>query len=339
MKRLVAGIFMIMVSIVAYTQAINIVNLHWIFKPGLQLEGEYFLPKETGAETAQSFGYTKVKATALIPVKGRVGLKLTNDKGLLQVPVIKKGVDIRAHQIFWRIGGGVSEYKGLATNNIPPEYALITTGITGIHYIKKFRFAFYNANLSISESYTSIELPPVRADLSGGIAKVFSPTFIYFYGLSLNYNDGLFLPIPFIGFTGKISKKVNATIVLPMQANISYKVSKGLKQTAFMELRGARNGYIHEQLIGVGPPTIRSNFGFYHLRYGTSSQLKLSKKFQLSASAAYTSNTKFNVAYYGEFLDDFSQTFDNSFVFEGKLNYTFGKSLLNNALGKSVINF
>ena len=329
---------MLLISHIAFTQSINFVNLHWIFKPGLQLEGEYLFPKTKGAESSLRFNYYNLKATALIPIKGNVGLKLTNDKGLLQVPIIKKGVDVRAHQIFWRIGGGVSQYNDLTPLTIPNDYVLITTGLTGIHYIQKFRFVFYNANLSITESKSSVEFPPIRADLSCGFAKVYSPTFIYFYGLSLNYNDGLFLPIPFVGFTGKISKKVNATVILPLEANLSSKITKGFRQTAFIKLKGARNGYYHNQPLALGP-NFRSNFNFYHLRYGTSSNLKLSKKLQMSASVAYTSRTNVEVDYDNDYKENIEIKFPNTFVAEGKLNYTFGKSLLNNALGKSIINF
>jgi len=335
MRKVALFVLALSVSVLAHTQAINFVNLHWIFKPGLQLESEYLFPQTIGNESANGFGYYKLKASALIPVKGNVGLKLTNDKGLLQVPIIKKGVDVRAHQIFWRIGGGLSYYNGLEPLGIVDQ-ALITTGITGIHYIQKFRFVFYNANLSISESTQSIAFPPIRADLSGGFAKVYSPTFIYFYGLSLNYNDGLFLPIPFAGFTGKISKKVNATVILPLEANLSYKISKGFRQTAFVQLKGARNGYFHEEFLYI---ISRSNFNFYHFRYGTSSNLKLSKKLQMSASIAYTSRTIVEVDHNSVSIPNVEIKFPNTFVAEAKLNYTFGKSLLNNALGKSVINF
>ena len=219
MKRFITAILFTVSGLIVQSQ---IINLDFIFSPGMTMGAEFAFP----SGGANEFSYLKNKIQVVVPLKTKIKFEI--DKEAIKKLNFKTS-DVKGHQDFlvFNATGRTPKTQSVPTGT--PVY-LGSLGYTGVSASLQNGIWIYSANLSVSESTESFKKRTMINGLAYALrVKLNDLKLIYFYGAAIAYNQGVIIPVPMFGFTTKVAKKLRFTLILPVQADLTLKLSKKTK--------------------------------------------------------------------------------------------------------------
>ena len=301
MNKLSTLLIAILVSMNCYSQSLN---LGFLFKSGITVGGEYTGPAAFQNPDTANFQINKYRIQATIPLKTKLGVDLKN-------------LDLKASQTFLTFNTSIRQPTFENINFENQSIYTFSTGITSLSAGIRNGIWLYSGNVYMSESAQTIGNKP-NINALGYVARIRIPKlrFIYFYGAAAVYNFGKFIPAPIAGFRAKLNNKFTFTLVLPVQAKLSYKIKKGHNLEFGSTLSGFNSVYRDINDVFMNYRQLKNHVVF---NSSISSQMKLS----IEAGLSSWRNISFRD------LDDNVTDFNITATPYGSisLNYTFGKSL------------
>lgn len=305
---------------IAITSNINAqsFNLDFLFGPGLTL-GADNIPNSS-INDSTDFQFTKYKGQYVHPLKTKFGVK-----GLDLKNFSFKKLDAKASQLFLNSRFSIIQ-PTLSQNNFYENVYNATLGITAITASIKNGIWLYSANIYFSENETTLTKSPMPNFL-GYIAniRITSIKFMYYYGMSLTVNQGKIFPIPIFGFSAKLAPQLNATLLFPVQAKITYKPNNKIKFDVAATF-DALNSVYRE---GNSFQDNNNSLNYRQLKTYLGLTTKINKNFELILEGGYASFKKINAIH-----SDYSQSIDASMYGSISIRYRFGKSIFDNFLNK-----
>jgi len=267
-----------------------------LFQPSARLTVDY-TPSMGWEKDGSHFELGRSQLNVIVPIKSKFGIKLDwqealslgkwRDKKWKQIGNV---IGFKGHQIFWNFRPQLGYmYYQHPTNSVPTVLAQrpylnygLSTGIAGVHLMKKFRVFFYAFNVAFQEDARSIQRIHPSGTAVLGVAQMRSLSFYWYYGAYVNYANNSLLPTPFIGIQAKVSKKVWLNITLPVQARLGFVLNKKAQLDIVGGLSGLMSGF---QDNGIA--THRHSFSVLQARTGLSLQVKLGKQTRLYLEGGY----------------------------------------------------
>jgi hypothetical protein len=209
MKHFVLVTWLIIGHISMVQAQLNIA-LNQIFKPNIRLRYQ-FMPTTQWADSTQ-LGYQQIGLASIIPLGGNAEVKL-------------KELKVQAHQTFLNIaiGGRQVEISHLRENI---RLGNGTLGITHVRgrvgkgvWVYSGQVGFL-ADRTITDRRNVFGLGAVAKVQIKGLRKQ------NIYGVAVAFSPVGILPVPILGWNRKLAKRWDLSILLPVQANISYKAGK-----------------------------------------------------------------------------------------------------------------
>ena len=330
-----------------------------IFKPGVKVGGEAMYEGLLEGDLTNELGFYTAKAQVNIPIKSKYGIKI-QPKELLKLQnlwelrkfkswktypkVVGKLFAPNAHQVFWNFNTQYtvmygSEYYPVNEEGISLEHfsglMRVSTGVTGLHYFKKMRVAFYNADIGFMEDRGSISRLHPNITLMGGVAKIKNPFVYYYSGIYLNYNSGRLLPIPFAGTDLRVANKARLNLTLPLQAKMSFKVNKEKRYALLMQYAGLVSGFTpQDQHLAH---STRHNFTYTYIKTSGILERKISKNLKLFLEAGWASQRRLlefegNTGGWFRSPDKVTKLAGSPYGYIA-IYHTFGKSLFDSSVG------
>ncbi len=316
------------------------------FRPSLEMEVDYLSnPFKKDAALMETLS---ANIGAVIPVKTKLGVKMdwSELKQLLKVRKLKdlkyltRIVQPKAKQIFWNfnVNGRQLEYTGKFISPIQDfanekNYIFgLSTGITGLNYLKRRFFMIYAFNAGFSEDANSIEKIHPNATVVLGAGKLHSLKLYSYWGMMVFYTNYRILPIPFIGLEAKLSKKWHFSATLPAEMSLIHRINKKIKISARVAYDGFTTG-LNNQIF---PETEATRYGlrFGHLRVGPVFEAKIKKKTRISASLGWTGFQQLQLSNKREVR--FNDQPNASFYAQIHCSHQFGKSLFDSSIGAMI---
>ena len=259
-----------------------------LFRPSLRLNTEYVHDFNANKDQLH---IGRANINLIVPVKSKLDLKVKwgNILKIKKWKDVKKIAKIRAYQIFWNFRPQFTylNFQPQESSNYPfaqrPQLNYgFSTGITGVHLLRKMKLLFYTINIGMNEDLNSIRKPHPSGNLLLGIAHANKLIFYWYYGIYLSYSNGRILPAPFIGIQANIAKRLTLNITLPVQFQLSWKASKKVKLNFITGISGFSGGFGLEDLSNK---VIRYDFSAFQIRSGLVFTAKLGKQAQLYLEA------------------------------------------------------
>ncbi len=329
------------------------------FKPGVKVGGEAMYEGLLEGDLTNELGFYTAKAQVNIPIKSKFGIKV-QPKELLKLQnlwelrkfaswktypkLAAKIIAPNAHQMFWNFNTQYtvmygSEYYPIEEEGISLEHfsglMRVSTGVTGLHYLKKMRVAFYSADIGFMEDAQSISRLHPNFTVMGGYAKIQNPFMYYYSGMYLNYNSGRLISIPFAGTDLRIANKARLNLMLPLQAKMSFKVNKKKRYALLLQYNGLVAGFTPQDRHL--PEMTRHNFTYTYVKTTGILEQKISKNLKLFMEVGWASQRRFN-----EYESNTGGLFrkpDKVTKLAGSpyayisIYHTFGKSLFDSSVG------
>jgi len=260
-------------------------------------------------------GYVRGNVNLILPVASRLSvkvdwleaLKLANKLRRLRFGALKdvgEAVQVKMYQIFWNVRPQWAQvqYAPTLLDTSAQSAALrsrqlygLSTGITGIHNLRRFRLLLYQFNVGFVEDAQSLRRLHPTATAVFGIAHI-RPFNYWYYGVYLHYNNGRFLPAPFVGLESNFARRWWLNITLPVQVRLGWQFAKNARWDLTAGLVGITGGFS----VAAPPPAApdeqqRTFFTLTQLRVSTSLQLRLGKQARLQLEAGYLPWRRFNI--------------------------------------------
>jgi hypothetical protein len=252
-----------------------------LFKPGIRLGGLYMPGKSVNDSV--KYGITKYRASAIIPLNGNVNLDL-------------KELNISAHQSFLTINTGVSN-----TN-----FSLAST--SNNLYNCSVNFLHIRASLSnglwVYYASAGLENDLKKENTNfftgiGGVARIYIKGInkINVLGLGIIYSNQLY-PIPIIGIRRKVAKNTFFTALLPLEMDLSHKISKKFELDLAADVSSFNSGFFIDKMNTHFPNYRNDNLIMSNNNIQTSLYViyKAAKKLQIYAEGGVYPFTWLNLA-------------------------------------------
>lgn len=288
MKLIYKSIFIILIIVCSRAATGQAFIFNQLFRPSLRLNTEYVHDFSNNKDQLHT---GRANINLIIPIKSKLDVKVKWDN-ILKIKKwkdIKKVAKIRAHQIFWNFRPQFTylNFQPKAPTDYPfaqrPQLNYgFSTGVTGVHLLRKMKLLFYSINIGINEDLRSIGKMHPSGNLLLGIAHANKLVFYWYYGIYVSYNNGRVLPAPFIGIQANLTKRLTLNITLPVQFQLSWKVSKKVKLDFITGISGFSGGFGLEDL---STKVVRYDFSAFQLRSGLVFTAKLGKQAQLYLEA------------------------------------------------------
>lgn len=278
-------ILIIACSIAANSQAFI---FNQLFRPSLRINTEYVHDFNNNKDQLNT---GRANINLIVPIKSKLDLKVKwgNILKIKKWKDLKKVAKIKAYQIFWNFRPQFTylNFQPKESGNYPfaqrPQLNYgFSTGITGVHLLRKMKLLFYTINIGMNEDLSSIRKLHPSGNLLLGIAHANKLVFYWYYGIYLSYNNGRVLPAPFFGIQANIAKRLTLNVTLPVQFQLSWKVSKKVKLNFITGISGFSGGFGLEDL---SKKVVRYDFSAFQLRSGLVMTAKLGKQTQLYLEA------------------------------------------------------
>lgn len=292
-----AIIFSLLNTQKATAQFFTIKELPQLFKPNLNIRTEYTPNRTVNNDTAniKTYGMFNTDIQATIPLKGKIDIdlnlgKLKNIKDIKSIKDIKNivnavPVDVTGYQIFGLASGGMRKsHFGFDSISNRTHYRGML-GILGIHLLPQTRLLVYSASLIVEEEPNTFKNLNPQLNAMVGMVKLYDLKFIYYYGGFLNYANGHFLPIPFVGATFVIPPFLDAQIILPAQIEFSYRAKRGTRLAIGAYVNGFSQGFANSGTFWNNTTNTPTRLDFFNqsiLLKGTL-DYKINPKSRLSA--------------------------------------------------------
>ena len=169
---------------------------------------------------------------ATIPLKGKlaIGLDLGEildiKKPLDALDVLKP--DIRQRFIDVGVRGGNQFSGGIFDLRMLEAYA----GISGLRYLGNRGFLIWGLRGSIAEGAHVFDASPamprigIRAQSALGYARFAKPGVLWYGGAYLAYDDGMWVPLPWIGLQARHPRGHRFRVLLPREVQYRYRFGK-----------------------------------------------------------------------------------------------------------------
>jgi hypothetical protein len=220
------NLFLLIISNTLISQTFDIEQTAQLMRPRLKFESKYTFDARF-ADTSGVYNSLENSVGVTFPIKRTFKTEISLNLSSLNLKdIFKNSVRIRSNEILGTFKV-TQRQNTLGFDSIQKKnlyYA--NAGIIGLHLTKKYRIFFYTANVSIHEQDKTLsELIPRVSGVIGqyhirGLRKGF------YYGASLIYSDGFFIPSPFIGGTEPINSNLSFNYTLPVQINLQYRKDK-----------------------------------------------------------------------------------------------------------------
>lgn len=315
-----------------------------IFQPSARLNVEY-APASGGdllGGNSDKFGYTRANFNLIVPIKSKLGVKVDWLNAIdklknwrqLRLKDIGDVARVKMYQIFWNIRPQVFQADYLPKDSLnfnprPKESTFgLSTGITGLHLLRKFRILFYSANVSFMEDRNSIRQINPNFTAAIGVAHINRVIYYWYYGAVLSYNNGRVLPAPFFGIEANLMKKLWLNITLPLQMRLGWQMSKKTKFDFVTGLAGFSNGFGYQQANATD--YTRSFYSGFQLRVSGVFNFKIGKQTKLYLEGGVLPYRRLQL---GKTADNFYKPTLNPTFYGGiSLFYSFKKSLLGSVI-------
>jgi len=198
------------------TPALNLMRLDRLMAPGLTIGAESNLDDRHG-------GYIQ----ATIPLKGKLGLGLDlgaigNVRRPLDVVDVLKP-DIR--QRFLDLGISYTAWP-LGARNTQAVTAYV--GFSGLRYTGHRGFLIWSLRGQFAEDLPLYDQGVgIRASAATGYAKFAKAGLLWYAGAYLAYDDGLWVPVPWVGAQARLPHGHRIRILLPREVQYRYRFGKG----------------------------------------------------------------------------------------------------------------
>lgn len=298
-------------------QTFDIEQSAQLIRPRLKMESKYTFDAKF-KDTSGIYNCFENSVGATFPIKRSFKTEINLNLSSLKLKdIFKNSVRIRAYQILGTFKVTQRQttlgFDSIHKKNL--SYA--NAGIIGLHLTKKYRILFYSANVNIHEQDKTLDkLVPRFSGVVGqyhirGLRKSF------YYGASLLYSDGLFIPCPFFGGTEPINSNFSLNYTIPAQINLQYRNDKSY--TIFgIKGDGYRTGILHA--------TKRTNLNVANASVFMNFRYRFSNTFQVMAEGGYNFYQKVRFTKTNDYT--YSYPLNGSPYATVSINIFFGKSLL-----------
>ncbi len=268
-----------------------------LFKPKVSVKGDYLFPSNDGFSNTTYGGSVGIFA----PLKTDINVKMDWKKvfKMRSLADIKKIPSIDAKQVFGRMQLGYREVD----NELPffgnHQLGYASFGVTWLRLRSdpKLKLTVTSLNVSATEDI-NIKSGLGNILLLHGKMRVLDLNHFMFVGFAAGNINTLPFITPVIAYSGYLTDKWQLTVVLPVQAKISYKVAKGFKQSGIFGIGGYSNG------ITLVKDTMQGEQRFFmsnfQLKGGTQSSISLGKKGKLYLEGGYAFGNMLRIRKYND---------------------------------------
>ena len=244
-----------------------------LFKPGMRVSGG-FVP-EVDLSDSLSMGFSGAAVTAVVPLKGDVSIDI-------------KKLKASASAAFWTIGARARMLTFNGTGDGVPENRLaytFGTGVTGVTAGTGRGVWAYSVNIGLLQDpgVKSTYQPYAAAGLLR--VKIKGVHRQNFFGVGAAWNGRTFIPVPILGARRKLAKGMHVTVLLPIQADITWKPVKKFEIDLWNRLASFRTSFLYRPSVGEEEDRM---LNYRSLNTSLVAQYKFSGKFKLIAEGGYS---------------------------------------------------
>ncbi|TAF32597.1 MAG: hypothetical protein EAZ57_07825 [Cytophagales bacterium] len=296
-----------------FSQTLGLTNL---FKSSIKT-GVVFIPEGNIGDSSATFGMRRFFLNSIIPLKTKIDAEF-------KLSELKKA-DLKARQSFLTANVGWRELSGSISGNL--SIANASVGITGVRASLRHGVVFYTANIGFVQNAEHLEAFHPYFLGAVGRLKVKGLRKQNVYGLVLAYQWGLPLPIPILGWNRPLGKNWSMSILLPVSAQVSHRLSPRVKSAYVLNINSFRAGLI--------PNTAQTKlreiptFMYSQLQLNWQLDVKISSRVALFTELGYTPFRQANIE--PLLLRESNQSFMGVYGMGG-LNFNIGKSPVNSQI-------
>lgn len=224
MKKLFLALSYIFLIHVCLAQNLDIPS---VFKPGIRLGGIYM--PDVRVNDSVSYGMQRIRMTVIVPLNGNVKLDLQN-------------LNISAHQSFLSLNAGL---RNTVFSPVPSANNVynVVLGFTHIRASIKNGFWLYHARFIYDYDLknSSNDIPSAL----GGAAKIYVKSInkINIFGVGVAYSKRV-IPFPIIGIRRTLAQDLSLTAILPLEVDLSYKLSDKFEVEFKNSLSALKTGFL-----------------------------------------------------------------------------------------------
>lgn len=259
------------------------IDISRFFRTGLNLRAEY-IPDANVKDTAGSVGFSRYNAQLIIPLKGKIEASW-------------KKLDITASQYFLTINGGVRQVRS-KNLSLEPNQNLYTLSfaVAGLHAGLRSKMWLYAFGGGFTESPATMgKLHPYGTGAAIRV-KIKGLNYQKFYGLAAVYTNSSipFLIAPVWGINKKIASKTTLTLILPVQAQLTFKFNSK-NNIAFLLTPGGYNGGVRDTVLTHSK--VRLQYIYSHIKSSLTWNWKPNKNVRISTEAGFLFGRNVTLSY------------------------------------------
>jgi len=268
--RLFIFIFFFTSTVSVFAQGLDISRF---FRTGLNLRAEYIPDADLKDTTGGNIGFSRYNAQLIIPLKGKVEASW-------------KKLDITAKQYFLTLNGGVRQVRNSKNLPLEPNHNLYTASfaVAGLHAGLRSKMWLYAFGGGITESNKTLNKMHPYATAAALRVKIKGLNHQKFYGLAAVYSNSSipFLIAPVWGLNKKIADNTTLTLILPVQAQITYKFNSK-SNISFLLTPGGYNGGVTDTALTHSK--VRLQYIYSHIKSSLTWNWKPNKNVRISTEA------------------------------------------------------
>jgi hypothetical protein len=207
----------------AKAQTFDIEQTSQLIRPRVKLDSKYTCDPTT-KDTGGAYACFENSASFTFPIKRKFKTEINLDlKDFKLKDLFKKNIRIKASEVLGTFKVTQRNVNfGIEDTMVKRGLYYANAGIIGLHLTKKYRILFYSANMNLHEDGKTLNKFTPRFSAIAGQYHICGLRKGYYYGISLIYSDGLFIPSPFIGGIEPLGERWTFNYSLPVQLNIQY---------------------------------------------------------------------------------------------------------------------
>ena len=337
------GVLIFLVVGLSQTIVAQLFIFNQLFQPSVRLNVEYMPDGSRWLGNAPDrLEYGRANMNLIIPVSQKMNMKVDWWAAVGKVPKLRQlrfkdigdVAQLRMRQIFWNVRPQVSYFQYNTTDSLgapfrsPQQAYGVSTGITGVHLLRKFRLLFYSVNAGFMEDANSVRRIHPNFTTVVGVANINRLAYYWYYGVYINYSNGRVLPAPFLGIGANLMNKLWLDITLPVQMRLGWQVSKRTKFDFVAGISGFNSGFGYQ--TSGSTDWQRSFYSGYQVRTSLVWNWRIGNQTKIYLEGGYLPIRNLS---FGRGSDNFYQpTLQPSFYGGVSLYYSFKKSLLGSVI-------
>ncbi|MCS7028184.1 MAG: DUF6268 family outer membrane beta-barrel protein [Bacteroidia bacterium] len=268
-------------NLLTYAQGIDISRF---FRTGLNIRAEY-IPSAELKDTTGKVGFNRYNAQLIIPLKGRIEASW-------------KELDITVRQYFLTLNTGIRQVHNTQNTPFEPQHNLYTASfaIAGLHAGLRSKMWLYAFGGGITESPSTFRNPKPYGTVAVLRVKIKGLYHQKFYGLAAVYSNSSipFLIAPVWGMNKKILSNTTLTVILPVQAQVTYKLNS-YHNLSLLITPGGYNGGVRDTILVKSKE--RLQYIYSHIKNSLIWNWKPNKHVRLSLEAGLLWGRTLNLSY------------------------------------------